>query len=155
LCQPFLPARVLDLPPAATADSHYGADFLQFLRFARNSLGGDIVARPGRPMLQTWVWFRYLNPGLHTSPSLCARVVIFTGAALAAPFFGDARHGWIHPEASWGKRRVFIIKIQMETRSWPLAFRMRTCGCFRFFRNAFQADEQNEDAGSAPDRAVI
>jgi hypothetical protein len=43
-----------DLTLTATADFYCGQHCLQFLRFARNSIGGDIGARVGRPMLHTW-----------------------------------------------------------------------------------------------------
>jgi hypothetical protein len=51
--QPFLPARLPDLMPAA--DFCCGQHCLQFLRFARNSIGGDIAAHERRPMLHVWV----------------------------------------------------------------------------------------------------
>jgi hypothetical protein len=51
----------------ATADFHLGKHCLQFLRFARNSIGGDIVADDERPMLHTWAGFRYRLPAAAAS----------------------------------------------------------------------------------------
>ena len=79
--QPFLPARLPDLTPTATADFYCGQHCLQFLRFARNSIGGDIGAHEGRPMLHTWAGFRYGLPAADAS-GRAAQVCALTIASI-------------------------------------------------------------------------
>ena len=79
--QPFLPSRLPDLTPTATADFYCDQHCLQFLRFARNSIGGDIGAHEGRPMLHTWAGFRYGLPAADAS-GRAAQVCALTIASI-------------------------------------------------------------------------
>jgi hypothetical protein len=113
--EPFLPSRLPDLMSAPTADFYQGQHCLQFLRFARNSIGADIVAHDERPMLHTWVGVHNRLPAADASggaAQVCAlkiaSILAFThfcfssAAGFRSGFTGQLRLPLFWRRPAWG-----------------------------------------------------